>query len=194
MSTTAFYDEVRTLRRERVLDAASELISTEGWSAVTMTRVGEVAGVPRQSLYREVRSKGELGEAVVRREAERFLELVDERLSAHPDDLAAALVDAMGASLAAGQQSSLLKAILQPGESELVELLTTRPDAVLGQVVDAMRTRLLAGPGAALDPDDLEDLLDTTVRLTLSHLLQPTTDVSVARERIARVVRAIARS
>lgn len=191
MSTTAFYDEVRTLRRERVLDAASDLITTEGWSALTMTRVGETAGVPRQSLYKEVRSKGELGEAVVRREVERFLALISEQLEAHPDDLTGGIVEAMAASLEAGKHNALLKAILQPGESELLELLTTRPDAVLAQVVAALRDQLREGAGADLDPATLDALLDTVVRLTLSHLLQPTVEVAVARERIARVVDAL---
>lgn len=191
MSTTAFYDEVRTLRRERVLDAAAELITSDGWSALTMTRVGEAAGVPRQSLYKEVRSKGELGEAVVRREADRFLTLIAAELEQHPDDLAAGLTAAMAASLVAGQSNALLKAILQPGESELLELLTIRPDAVLAQVVGAVRDQVSRGAGAGVDPARLDALLDTAVRLTLSHLLQPSVDVAVACQRIAQVVEAL---
>lgn len=186
MSTSAFYDEVRTLRRERVLDAAAHLISTEGWSALTMTRVGEAAGVPRQSLYKEVSSKTELGEAVVRREAGRFLDLIGEQLGRHPDDLGTGLVAAMEASLVAGVDNDLLQAILQPGESELLELLTSRPDAVLAQVVAGIRD--LVPDGAAAEVEDLDALLDTVVRLTLSHLTQPTTEIPVVRARLARVV------
>src|SRR5690349_16943483 len=73
MSAPAFYDELRALRLERLLDASVAIITEEGWDRLSMTKVAQRSGVPRQSLYKEVGTKSELGEAVVRRELERFL-------------------------------------------------------------------------------------------------------------------------
>lgn len=190
MSSPAFYDELRALRRQRLLDAAAELISTEGWEKLTMTRVSDRSGIPRQSLYKEVRSKTELGEAVVRREVERFLAGMEDAIRVHPTDLAAGLVAAARFSLQAGARNELLTAILGAGQgSELLALLTSRPDAVLSQAVAGIRASVRRHHDTLPDDETLDALLDSVVRLTLSHMLQPTVDTGRAAARIAAVVR-----
>lgn len=192
MSTPAFYDELRALRRQRLLDAAAELISAEGWEKLTMTRVSDRSGIPRQSLYKEVRSKTELGEAVVRREVERFLAGMEDAVRAHPTDLAAGLVAAVRFSLEAGARNELLTAILGAGQgSELLALLTSRPDAVLGQAVAGVRASVRRHHDTLPDDGTLDALLDCVVRLTLSHMLQPTVEIGCATARIGAVVRCL---
>ena len=180
MTAPAFYDELRALRLERLLDASVEIIVEEGWDGLSMTKVAQRSGIPRQSLYKEVGTKSELGEAVVAREAERFLAGMRDGIEANPGSI----VDAVGAAarfaLEHGETNAVLKAILRPGHgTALLELLTVRPEAVLAQA-----SRVVAE--ALGDPP--EALVDTMVRLTLSHLLQPTVSID---EAVARIMQAV---
>ncbi len=180
MSAPTFYDELRALRLERLLDASVAIITEEGWDRLSMTKVAQRSGVPRQSLYKEVGTKSELGEAVVHREVERFLAGVREGITGHPDSVEDGLAAAARFVLKHGETNSVLKAILRPGhDRELLELLTVRPEAVLTQALDAVTDAL----GGAADA-----LVDTMVRLTLSHLLQPTVGIDEAVDRIKRTV------
>lgn len=180
MSAPAFYEELRALRLERLLDVAVEILVEEGWDGLTMTKVAQRSGIPRQSLYKEVGTKSELGEAVVTREAERFLAGMREGIEAHPGSTADAVAAAARFALEHGQTNAVLKAILRPGhDAALLEPLTVRPDAVLAQA-----SRVVAE--ALGDPP--EALVDTVVRLTLSHLLQPTVSID---EAVARIVQAV---
>ena len=52
------------------------------------------SGVPRQSLYKEVGTKSELGEAVVAREVDRFLGGVLDSVDRRPDSVAGGLAAA----------------------------------------------------------------------------------------------------
>lgn len=180
MTAPAFYDELRALRLERLLDASVEIITEEGWDGLSMTKVAQRSGVPRQSLYKEVGTKSELGEAVVSREAERFLTGMREAIAAHEDSVADAVGAAARFALEHGETNAVLKAILRPGhDAALIELLTMRPEAVLAQASRQVADALGNPP---------EALVDTMVRLTLSHLLQPTVSID---EAVARIVQAV---
>jgi AcrR family transcriptional regulator len=190
MSAPAFYDELRALRLERLLDASAAIITEEGWEKLTMTRVAERSGVPRQSLYKEVGTKSELGEAVVRREVDRFLAGVKDGIEHHPGSVVEGLAAAARFTLERGETNALLKAILQPGQdTELLALLTARPEAVLGQAVAVVAETVKKVHGA---PRKTDAMVDCMVRLTLSHLAQPTTTIDVAVERISAAVGAFA--
>lgn len=180
MTAPAFYEELRAIRLERLLDASVEIITEEGWDRLSMTKVARRSGVPRQSLYKEVGTKSELGEAVVAREVERFLVGMRDAIAAHPEST----IDAVGAAarfaLEHGETNAVLKAILHPGhDAELLELLTVRPEAALAQASRAVADALGHPP---------ESMVDTMVRLTLSHLLQPTVGIDEAVARIQRAV------
>jgi len=181
MSAPAFYDELRALRLERLLDASVAIITEEGWDRLSMTKVAERSGVPRQSLYKEVGNKSELGEAVVAREVDLFLAGVREGIAAHPEDVVEGLGAAARFALEHGATNAVLKAIVRPGhDPQLLELLTVRPEAVLNQATSAVLQSL--GSGAS------EPMVDTMVRLTLSHLLQPTVSIDAAVDRIKHTV------
>lgn len=180
MSAPAFYDELRALRLERVLDAAVAIITEEGWDRLSMTKVAQRSGVPRQSLYKELGTKAELGEAVVHREVENFLAGVRDGIAAYPDSLEDALGAAARAALEHGKTNPVLQAILRPGHDPgLLELVTVRSEGVLAQASQVI--------DEALGGAD-EAMVDTMVRLTLSHLLQPTVSIDKAVDRIKHTV------
>jgi len=182
VSVPAFYAELRELRLERLLDASASIVAEVGWDALSMTEVSKRSGVPRQSIYKEVGTKADLGRALVDREVGRFLARASEELAAHPD-LEQGITAAVRGVLELGRANPVLQAVLRPGQDAgLLALLTVHPDAVLGQVTEAVTA--LLGEVAS------EAMVDTLVRLTVSHVVQPTVELDQAVERIGAAARA----
>ncbi|MGO3327195.1 TetR family transcriptional regulator [Gordonia sp. (in: high G+C Gram-positive bacteria)] len=181
MNGPAFYDELRAIRLERFLDAAVAIITEDGWDRLSMTRVAQRSRVPRQSLYKEVGTKSDLGEVVVSREVERFVARVREGIDAHPDSIDRGLRTAAHYALEYGQTNPVLAAVLRPGhDPKLLAMLTVRPEAVLTQASSAI--------SAIVGDRVSEGTVDTMVRLILSHLLQPTVTIDEAADRVMRAV------
>ena len=59
--------------RQRMLAAAVELTTSEGWAHVTMSRLAQAVGVSRQTVYNEIGTKNALAEAMILAELETFL-------------------------------------------------------------------------------------------------------------------------
>jgi AcrR family transcriptional regulator len=174
----SFREDMRVLLHDRVLDAARDITTAEGWSSLTMGAVASRAGISRQHVYNEIGAKQDLGNALISRETDEFLGVMREQLRAHPTDLVAGVDAAVRAALDHGSHNTLLKAILcadDPRGESLLPLLTARPDAVLAQAKQAIADevgalRLGGGPTIA----DLDIYVDGIARLVLSHLTLPT--------------------
>lgn len=180
----------RARLRELALDATRDLVLERGWSAVRMGAVAAAVGVSRQSLHAEFGTKDELGSALVAREAETFFEGARERLYRHPGDLAGAVRDAGRFMLSATAENPLLQTILTrapvDGDTSLLPLLTTRgeplisrADEFLGQWVDEQWPDLDAEAAALM--------VETVVRLALSHILIPAESAERTADNLARV-------
>jgi AcrR family transcriptional regulator len=183
-----FYTQMREVLRERLLDATADLICAEGWPAVTMARLADQVGVSRQSVYKEIGSKAALGEAVIVRETDRVLDGVTERLRAHGIDAVTGITAAVGYVLHTGADNPLIKAILvgaHGGESDLVPLLASRPELVLGRAIATVQAEAGELYGELLPRPLIDQASEIVVRLTLSHLVQPTgpIDDAVAQAR-----------
>ena len=188
-----FYEQMRGVLRERLLDATVVLICTDGWSAVTMGRVADAVGISRQSVYKEIGSKTALGEAVVARETETVLAGVIGELRAHGTDAASGIPAAAEYVLRTGADNPLVKAILvgAAGGDELLQLLAVRPDAVLGRAIAVVRDEARARYGTlGLTADTLDQLSEIVVRLTLSHLMQPTSPIEQAVAQVRTLIQA----
>ncbi|TWG07704.1 TetR/AcrR family transcriptional regulator [Saccharopolyspora dendranthemae] len=193
-ATTSFRAEMREILRQRVLDAAVALICTDGWGAVTMSRIAERVGVHRQSLYTEIGTKQALGEAVVARETELFLDGVDERLRAHADPVAG-LTAAAEFALTAAADNPLIKTIIAGAsghDGDLLPLLASRTEPVLQRAIDAVTAQVRDCHGESIG-DGSDALVEIIVRLTLSHLVQPTNPVDSAVAQIRSVIVALVR-
>lgn len=170
-----FRAEVRELLHDKLLDAAREITTTEGWSRLTMGAVASRAGISRQHLYNEIGTKQRLGHALVDRETDVFLVGMCEQLRAHPGDVPAGVEAAVRHALDRGADNVLLKAVLAADGSQgasLLPLLTARPEAVLTRATRALRAELAALLPPPLPPG-LDVHVDALVRLVLSHLTQP---------------------
>jgi len=174
----------------RVLDAAAALVSERGWAGLSMGTVAKEAGVSRQTVYTLVGSRGGLAEALVGREVRSFLDVVDEELGRGAD-----VVEAVRRTvhrvlvLAAGNPLLVATVSASHGTTadEVLPLLTTRSEHLLGSaraVVDghlALRVPAMPEPERAV-------LVDTLVRVVMSHVVRPHGDPADASAGVAWVV------
>ena len=120
-----FRETVRTMLRDRLLDAAAAVFAELGWRQVTMAKVADRAGVSRQTVYNEFGSKQQLAEDLVMRELEMFLDVVRQRFQ-DETDLVPAVRGAVHGALVAAEEDALLRAVLESahtGDSELLPFI-----------------------------------------------------------------------
>jgi AcrR family transcriptional regulator len=165
--------------RDRLLAAAADLTTEHGWSRLTMGRLAALVGVSRQTVYNELGSKPELAEAMVLRELDHFLQVVDSAFDDHPPPQRGALVAAIGAAaervLRLAEESPLLHAVLsssQGAESDLLPLLTTHSAPLLAAAGTMIREHV-DRYDVPLDAHRIDVLIDMVVRLVLSHVMNP---------------------
>jgi AcrR family transcriptional regulator len=181
---------VRT--RDRLLDAAADLIAVDGWAAVTMGKLAAHVGVSRQTVYNELGSKAELAEALVLRETERFAERVTEVVAAHPGHPVEGVTAAFRRTLEAARVNPLLLIALgcpNGGRDDFLPLLTTRPEGVLERSVDTVAALFArCYPEAGLTLSEWTVVVEAIVRLLLSHLVQPSGSVAHASGQMRWVI------
>jgi len=169
--------------RERLLTSAADITCESGWAAVTMGKVAARAGVSRQTVYNELGSKPALGQAMVLRELERFLAIVERELDSH-DDLVEAIRSAAEQILLMARDNPLLHALLASAHSvsrgnepasnsELLPFLTTDAQPLIEAATAVIETRVHRFPELDLDPRQRAVAIDSIVRLVLSHVMQP---------------------
>ncbi|MEV0342889.1 TetR family transcriptional regulator [Nocardia sp. NPDC050713] len=190
-----FQSQMRLLLRERVIETARELVCTEGWGAVNMSRVAKEVGVSRPVLYKEIGTKQDLADLVLQQELETFLVGIADSLAEHPADVTAGLTAAVDFTLRTGSDNALLKAVLSgrsTANTELLPTLMTDPEPILGRALDAVGAAVRARYELAdLSEDELTTRTEIVIRLTLSHLFQPLGPVERAVAQVAAVLRAL---
>jgi AcrR family transcriptional regulator len=176
--------------RDRLLDAAHELLATEGWSRTTMADVGKRAGVSRQTVYNEIGNRSDLAEALVARELQRFLAVVSAALAAG-GTLSEAVGDAARRVLEMAAGNELLHAVVSSAlgsQEDLLPLLTTRSQPLITAAVAAVTAGVVANfPQQAPQADQLDRAANAVVRLVLSHIMQPQPDPSAGADEVAWV-------
>ncbi len=176
MTSGRFVQETRSRLREGILDAAEGLVLAGGWSSVTMAAVAARVGVSRQTVYNDVGGKDALGEALVLRELEGFLEVVGGELSGG-EDLVDAVERTVEAVLSKALDHPLLKDVLvsaHGGEPSLLPFLTTGSDQLVSRATAVLVLVIADRPDAPAVPEaDLVRVCETVVRLVLSHVVHP---------------------
>ncbi len=71
-------------RRQRILDAAADLIIRYGYDKTTMAEIADAAGVGRGVLYLHFRSKDDVLDALIAREFPRYGQAWLDHIEAHP--------------------------------------------------------------------------------------------------------------
>lgn len=189
MRRVTVINDARPPLRDRLLDAARQLIVTRGWHRLRVAHVASGAGVSRQSAYNEFGSKAALGEALVMREFERHLAGLSECLLDQRDDVEAAVAEATLYTFRQTEADPVLYSILTSARvgwsaEELVHVLRRRETPPLALAVQTVAD-LVARHRPDLDPEAVELTIDMVCRVTISYLVTPEGTPEEAARRIA---------
>lgn len=182
---TPYVVAARDLLRTTVLDAVREHLQTRSWSEVRMADVAKFAGVSRQTLYNEFGSRGELAQAFVLREADRFIDRVQDAVRENLDEPVAALGAAFDAFLRAAASDPFVRTLLGgDGGDELLPLVTTQGEPLLERATTRLSDLLFEG-WPDLDRSDVALLAETVVRLAISYAALPTSPAGMTGQSVA---------
>jgi AcrR family transcriptional regulator len=178
--------------RERVLDAAEQIMASRGFEAATIARVVEESGIPLSSVYHYFGSKDGILLAVMERGADRFFaDLPDltrragrpaqhlarvtaaaaRTLERHPDFLRLLIVFAVQPPTA-GEGEGEIQAVVRRIREHALELLREQIAAAFGDDPRSPVTELLARYAlAAIDGAFVACQADP--RASIEQLLQP---------------------
>jgi AcrR family transcriptional regulator len=188
----SFRAEVQGLLRERLLDAAYEMLETSGWASVTMAKLATAVGVSRQTVHTELGTRHGLAEALALRELSRFLDLVRTRMAAEPDVIEGIRSACRGA-LELGTSSVLVRTVFgsvtSENDADFLTILTTESGEIVEAAVSVVTesVRELYGPLPFTD-DELDVAAEAIVRLVLSALTRPSKPPAEAADDIAWVI------
>lgn len=144
----------------------------------------------RQTLHAEFGTKDALGQALILRETESFLAGVTDTLDRQADDLPAAFRAAVAFTLRATAENPLLQTILTSarsgGDETLLPLLTSRSEPLLHRSSDVL-CAWVSQHHPELRSELVAEVVDSVVRLVVSHAVVPAHATDVVAERIARL-------
>lgn len=157
--------------RQRLLDAALDVLARTGLQRLTLEDVAREAGMSRQTLYRYFGNRDALVEAVVVREEERFIAPIAAAAAACTD-LRGALEAAIGAALRLARAHPLLDRLVAEEPHALLPLLLTGTGPVLPAarpVIAALLSERLEG----VDDAVVGRAADVLTRLLISYVVNP---------------------
>lgn len=162
----------RSFRDESLLDAVGGLLADRAWAEVSMAEVATKAGVSRQTVYNAFGTREDLAAAYVRREADAFLEAVEEILAARAAEPRQALEGALEVFLAAVEHHPIVRAI-SAGEGDALLALVTIRGGTLVSALGARLSALVQEIWVGVSPAEADLLADTFIRLAISHAALP---------------------
>jgi AcrR family transcriptional regulator len=163
----------RELLRNTLLDGASKELAARPWSEITMSEIARAAGVSRQTVYNEFGSRAVFAQALVLREAERFIDVVQSTIAANAEDPRVALQATFELFLTVAAENPLVSAIVSgDGADELIALFTTRGETFV-EMASARLTEVLLASWPVVPREQAELLGETLVRLAISYAALP---------------------
>ena len=163
----------RELLRNTLLDGASNELASRPWSEITMSEIARAAGVSRQTVYNEFGSRAVFAEALVLREASRFIDAVQSTIAANAEDPRVALQATFELFLTVSAENPLVSAIVSgDGADELIALFTTRGETLV-EMASARLTDVLLASWPVVPREEAELLGETLVRLAISYAALP---------------------
>lgn len=186
-SRVPFQQATRTLLRDSVLGAMRDLLTEKDWSEVTMTDVAAGAGVSRQTVYNEFKSRQGLAESYALQLADQFVGAVDDAVYANPGQARVALVEGFTTFFRQSASDPLVQSLLT-GEAkpDLLRLITTDSAPLLDRA-SARLSDTFERSWIQASPVDARILGRGIVRLAISYIsMPPDSDRNVAED-LARI-------
>jgi AcrR family transcriptional regulator len=178
----------RELLRNTLLDGASKELATRPWSEITMSEIARAAGVSRQTVYNEFGSRAVFAQALVLREAARFVDAVQSTIAANAEDPRVALQATFELFLTVAAENPLVSAIVSgDGADELIALFTTRGETLV-EMASARLTEVLLASWPVVPRGEAELLGETLVRLAISYAALPKGEPGETAQAIASLL------
>lgn len=174
-----------------ILDATLDVLGRVGIAKLALEEVATAAGVSRQTVYRHFGSRDGLLSAVIVREEEALLALVDEATDG-VQEIEQAVRVGLAAALHGAADHPLLQRLLTSEPEALLPFLTLGSGPVLSIVGPAIAEVVERRSG--LQADDLEFLGDAVGRVVVSYAISPRPDIDDTATRLARMVAAHVRA
>lgn len=167
---------------DQVLDAALALFIESGLRRTTMDDVAGKAGIGRATIYRRFGDKDQLVQAVILRECQQQLALIEQRLKG-VESAVDALLEAFVLSVTGAHRHPLLIRLLSSEPDTILPYLTTELPEVTtfsrlylaAQISKSQKAGLIAGKPA-------EQMAELLLRLVQSLVLSPTGVIDPADE------------
>jgi AcrR family transcriptional regulator len=170
---TPYPQAARQLLRETLFGAARDELGHRAWSEITMSDIAGVAGVSRQTLYKEFGSRDEFGQAFVIHEGERFLDAVEAAVREHLDDPRAAVGAALETFLRSAGEDPLVRILLSDdGTGGMLPFVTTQGMPVVHWATARLTATIEEGWPQAPSPKAAL-LAESLVRLAISYVTAP---------------------
>lgn len=188
-SRPRYAEAARTLLRDTLLSAASDLLRDYGWSEISMAAIAARAGVSRQTLYNEFGSREEFAHSFAMREADMFLSSVEATIEARADDPLQALEAAFEQFLVAAANNPMVRAILvrDKGTEDLVALFTTGAGPIVEFATDRL-TLAVRKHWPQASERDVRIAVESLVRLAISHAGLPSGSTADAAKSITALI------
>lgn len=184
-----FVASTRRRLRETLLDAAGEVLRERGgWRDTRMADVAGRAGVSRQTLYQHFGSREALVEAVLLRDADRFLNDVERAVVEHRDDAQAATAAAFDVFLDAVADDLLVKASVQHGGGDALAILLHTHGASLLHAARERLEALFCQTWPGVSEADARLVAEAVVRLATSFLTLPVVAPQLTGQAVARML------
>ena len=177
----------RALLRDTLLDGALDLLRQRTWAEITMADVAAAAGVSRQTLYSELGSRDALAQALVLREADRFVAEVEGAVEANLHDPAVAIAAAFDVFLTAAADNPLVAAVVSGGDDSLLPYVTTQGEPVVAQATERLAAVIAAG-WPRVDKQAIDLLAECVVRLAISYAALPTGPAGMTAASVATLL------
>jgi AcrR family transcriptional regulator len=170
---TPYPEAARQLLRETLFGAARDQLQQRSWSQITMADVAAVAGVSRQTLYKEFGNRDDFAQAFVIHEGERFLGGVEAAVRENFDDPQAAVDAALGVFLRSAGEDPLVRTLISDdGTGGMLPFVTTQGMPVV-QWATARLAEVMREGWPQAPPEDARLLAESLVRLAISYITAP---------------------
>jgi len=142
-------------------------------TAHLLAQIARAAGVSRQTVYNEFGSRAVFAQALVLREASRFIDAVQSTIAANAEDPRVALQATFELFLTVAAENPLVSAIVSgDGADELIALFTTRGETLV-EMASSRLTEVLLASWPVVPREEAELLGETLVRLAISYAALP---------------------
>lgn len=185
---TPYAVAARELLRDTLLDGARDLLRQRDWSGITMADIATAAGVSRQTLYSEFGSRDQFAQALVLREADRFVAEVEHAVESNRHDPVVALAAAFDVFLTAAADNPLVRSVVAgDGDGSLLPYVTTQGRPVVAQAADRLAA-VISAAWPQIDADAAGLLAECVVRLAISYAALPTGPAGITASSVATLL------